>query len=165
MNNEKAQENAAAEATALVKAPSIGYAINLVMDYGSGRQVTISGTLPLGATLKDMNEELDKLRLATNRQSSLVILRDIENTVALSKKTIAAIELMISTYEAEMEKEMATLKEGPKSGHSMVQTQITNMRAQATNYRVTKNEELQRAKLDMEKGELVIARIKKELED
>ncbi len=134
-----------------IRGTSIGYAINLIMDYGSGRQVTISGTLPLGASLEEMNKELDKLRLATNRQSSLVSLRDVLNTVAMAKKTKASFKLMIEAYNAEIEKEMDGLKRDVNLT-SMKKQQIENLRAQALNNRITKGEEIMRAQADIEKA-------------
>ena len=48
-----------------IQGTSIGYAINLMMDYGSGRQITISGTLPLGAALEEaVGSTLRRLGLA-----------------------------------------------------------------------------------------------------
>jgi hypothetical protein len=147
-----------------VRGTSIGYAINLVMDYGSGRQVTISGTLPLGATLEEMNAELDKLRLATNRQSSLVVQRDIENTVAMSKKTVVALEEMILVYDKEMEGEMKKITDSNAGNKTLINRQVEGMRAQAANYKATKREEIAREQLNIDKGELVLTRIQKEIE-
>ena len=146
-----------------VRGTAIGYAVNLVMDYGNGRQATISGTLPLGATLGAMNEELDKLRLATNRQSAFVMLRDVENTVMLAKKTSASLELMVEEYAKELEVEIERLGTGERSKHTLVKTQIDNMRSQAAGYRATKREEIMRAQADLETGEMLIAKLKKEI--
>ncbi len=162
MNN-KVNEVAAADAHS-IKGTSIGYAINLIMDYGSGRQITISGTLPLGASLKDMNAELDKLRLATNRQSSLVNMRDVQNSVAMAKKSIAGLKLALETYDIEMEKEIERLKGGEKSNHTQTKQQIENMRSQAVNHKLTKGDEILRLQTDVEKGELMLAEIKKEID-
>ena len=142
---------------------SIGYAINLMMDYGSGRQVTISGTLPLGATLEEMNAELDKLRLATNRQSALVVLRDVENTVEMAKRTKVSLELMVDTYKESIEAEMTRLRGSETSKHTLTKQQVENMRTQAVNYELTKKEEIMRSQADIEKGEALMAKIKKEL--
>jgi hypothetical protein len=141
---------------------SIGYAINLIMDYGNGRQVTISGTLPLGADLATMNAELDKLRLATNRQAALVQIKDVEATVLMAKKTVVATEAMIKAYESEMEKELARVSDSPTAKHTITKAQVENMRSQAVNYKLSKNEELMRAQADVEKGEVLIARLKAE---
>lgn len=146
-----------------VRGTSIGYAINLLMDYGNGRQVTIAGTLPLGSTLEAMNEELDKLRLATNRQSALVAIRDVEMTVAMSKKTVAALELMVKEYEKSMDEELKSLSDGPRAAHTAVKSQMTNMQSQLTNYKRVKQEEILRAQADAEKGELAIERLKQEI--
>lgn len=148
-----------------IQGTSIGYAINLIMDYGNGRQVTISGTLPLGANLTDMNSELDKLRKATNRQSAFVNLREIENTTAMAKKTVAALETILVAYDKEMEAEMAKISSGENSNRTLVKSQLENMRTQALNYKLTKNEELMRARGDIEKGEMLIEKLNKEIKD
>ena len=146
------------------RSTSIGYAINLIMDYGSGRQVTISGTLPLGATKEEMDVELDKLRLATNRQQALVSVRDIEAMVIVAKKTVASVEAMVKVYDEEMEKEIQRVSDSPTAKHTITKAQVENMRGQALNYKMTKKEELMRAQADIEKGEASIERLKKEIE-
>ena len=163
MNKEALKENAEREAHALQDRPSIGYAINFVMDYGSGRQVTISGTLPLGVSLEEMNAELDKLRLATNRQSSLVMKRDVENTIEVASKTIAGLELMITEFVKGVEAELKTLQEGETSKHTATKQQIQGMRSQVEVYKRNKREEIMRAESDIEKGKVVLARIDREI--
>lgn len=148
-----------------VRGTSIGYAINLMMDYGSGRQVTISGTLPLHATLKEMNAELDKLRLATNRQSAMVVLRDVENTVSMARRTVKSLELMVSEYDKEIEKELARISGGERANHTTTKSQLENVRSQAMNYRMTKKEEIMRSQADIEKGEVLIVTLKKEIDE
>lgn len=148
-----------------VRGTSIGYAINLLMDYGNGRQVTIAGTLPLSASLEDINKELDKLRIATNRQAAFVNMRDVENTVIIAQKAIDGLELALKVYDETMEKEMASLAIGPKAAHSQTKTQIENMRSQATNHRLTKQDEILRNKADVEKGKAMLERLKKETEE
>ena len=142
---------------------SIGYSVNLVMDYGSGRQVNITGTLPLNATLEDFNAELDKLRLATNRQASLVAKRDIENTVEMGKKTVASLELMLAEIDRGFEEEIKILAQGDTKNHTLTKQQIQNIRGSAANARRMKTEEIMRAKADVEKGEAFLIKIKKEI--
>ncbi len=142
---------------------SIGYAINLMMDYGNGRQVTISGTLPLNCTLTDMNIELDKLRMATNRQSALVAIRDVEMTVEMGRKTSAALKHMVTEYEKSMDDEFVEIDKSPNAKHNAVKQQRENMAAQLANYKRVKMEEIMRSEADVEKGELMIARLKKEI--
>jgi hypothetical protein len=156
-----------------IKGTGIGYAVNLVMDYGNGRQVTISGTLPLGAQLTDFNRELDKLRKATNRQQAYVILRDCEAKHRAASKMAAALEKMLADYQAEMEKEMNRLREAPESQHgstsgkirSQVSAQIENMRSQAVNFKVQKQQEIDQHRTNAEINEVTIASLKKEIEE
>lgn len=164
MNQESLAKVASHDGETLKASQSIGYAINLMMDYGSGRQVTISGTLPLGASLDEMNAELDKLRLATNRQANLVVRPNVENTVAMARKTKAAMEVMLSEYEREIEVEISRVGEGPKGTHTITKSQIENLRSQALNFRLTKKNEIAQAQNDVDKGVEYLARIEKELE-
>ncbi len=163
MNKDNLEKVASHDGEALRDKPSIGYAINLIMDYGSGRQVTISGTLPLGATLQEMNAELDKLRLATNRQSSLVNKRDIENTIAVAEKTIAGLELMITEFTKGVEEELKTMREGETSKHTVTKNLIQSMRQQVEVNKRNKQQEILQARNDIEKGRTVLARIDKEI--
>ncbi len=163
MNKDNLEKVASHDGEALRTKPTIGYAINLIMDYGSGRQVTISGTLPLGATLAEMNLELDKLRLATNRQSSLVNKRDIENTIAVAEKTIAGLELMITEFTKGVEAELKSLQEGETAKHTATKSQIQGMRSQVEVYKRNKQQEILQAESDIAKGKVVLARIDKEI--
>ena len=163
MNKDNLEKVASHDGKSLEGFKSIGGAINLIMDYGSGRQVTISTTYPLGATLEEMNAELDKLRLATNRQSSLVNRRDIENTIAVAEKTIAGLELMITEFTKGVEAELKTLQEGETSKHTATKSQIAAMRSQVEIYKRNKQQEILQAQADIEKGRVVLARIDKEI--
>lgn len=53
-----------------VKKEEIGYAWNLVADLGNGRQLSISGNFPKGATSESVNTEFDKMVGAFNRQQA-----------------------------------------------------------------------------------------------
>lgn len=147
----------------LRKTPSIGYSVNLIMDFGSGRQVNITGTLPLGAGLEEFNDELDKLRIATNRQSALVAKRDIENTVEMGKKTVASLRLMLDEIEKGFEDEIKILSQSETKNHTLTKQQIQNIRGSAANAKRMKREEIMRAEADVEKGEAFLAKIKKEI--
>lgn len=143
---------------------SIGYAVELLMDYGNGRQVRISGTLPLDATQKEFDAELDKLRLATNRQQSFVILRDREARLASERKMVAAIQHMIDTYQTGVDEEMAKIAASPIKNHTTVKQQAESLRQQALNYAQMKTEELMRHQAEVEVCEVIIAGVKKEIE-
>ena len=159
--------------TSDVRATSIGYAINLVMDYGNGRQVTISGTLPLGASLSEFNNELDKLRKATNRQQAFVIMRDCEAKGRAERKMCMALEKMLADYEAGIEAEMKRLREDSTSSHgkvpgqirSQVGAQLENMRTQAMNFKLQKQQEIDQHKANAEIHEVTVASLQKEIEE
>ncbi len=70
----------------------IGYAIAYIMDYGNGRQVQINSNLPVGATKAEFDEELDKLRTATDRQKAFVTLRDTEMKLVAEEKLVKSLE-------------------------------------------------------------------------
>lgn len=169
-----------------VQGTSIGYAVNLVMDYGNGRQVTISGTLPLHATNDDFNAELDKLRVATNRQQSFIIVRDREARMAAEKKMVATLEHMLKSYDEssaealkayqeELDAELEAFSSTNEKGLTIKNQQLASMKAQGAenirkfkeNMRATrsaKEEELQRHKAEVEICEVIIAGAKKEIE-
>ena len=147
-----------------IQGTSIGYSLSYIMDYGNGRQVTIAGCLPIGAEQSLFDSELDKLRLATNRQQAFVILRDRESRLAAEKKMCAAIEHMIKTYTTDADAEMAKLSSGETGKHTLTKQQVTNMRMQVNNYTQTKKEELQRHQAEVEICEVIIAGCKKEIE-
>lgn len=172
MNKDNLQKVAETDAGHLKEKP-FGYAINLIMDYGNGRQVTISGTLPLGASVGEFNRELDKLRTATNRQQAYVILRDCEAKFRAETKMAAALEHMLATYITSMEEEMAHLRSDPASQHgavvgkirSQVSSQIENTRTQVLNYKLQKQQEIDQHKANAEIHEVTIASLKKEIEE
>lgn len=163
MDEKKLEAIAKADASS-VKGTSIGYAVNLVMDYGNGRQVTISGTLPLGATQTEFDTELDKLRLATNRQQAFIILRDRTARLAAENKMVQALEHMIETYVASSEDEITRLSSAPNANHTTVKGQIEGVRQQVANYKQMKKEELQRHQSEVEICEVIIAGATKEIE-
>lgn len=143
---------------------SIGYAVTFIMDYGNGRQLQIAGTLPLNATKAEFDAELDKLRMATNRQQAFIMLRDNESKLNAEFKMIAALEHMQVQYEKEAEAEMKRLADGPNANHNATKSQITNMRSQVSNYKQLKTEELERHRANASICEVTIASIKKEIE-
>lgn len=53
-----------------VKKEEVGYVVNFVTDLGNGRQISITGNLPKGATKEDINVEFDKLRAPMDRQQA-----------------------------------------------------------------------------------------------
>lgn len=152
-----------------IRGTSIGYAINLIMDYGSGRQVTVAGCMPPETTLADFNRELDKLRLATNRQQAFVILRDRTAKLAAERKMVMAIEAMIAEYDKSIEEEMARLNDSPVHSTGQMRTQIKaqieNMRTQAVNFRMNKQQEIQQHIAEAEICETIIGSVKKEIAD
>ena len=150
-----------------IRGTAIGYAVNLTMDYGSGRQVHIAGTLPPEADLKQFNDLLDTLRKTTNRQQNFIWLREREAKLAASKKMVATLEAMISEYEKTLEKEMQRLEKEPlhSSGkqRTQISAQIENMRSQAVNFRLDREKEISQHKAEADISEVIIAGVKKEI--
>lgn len=170
MKEENLQKVADADAAHLKEQP-FGYAINLVMDYGSGRQVTISGTLPLNATLKDFNHKLDMLRVATNRQQAFVLRRDCEAKMKAEAKLAVALEKLLADYEKSMADEIKRITDDPtsQSGNSgkirsQISAQLENMRTQAFNFKTQKQQEIDQHKTNASIHEVTIASIDKEIE-
>ena len=151
---------------AKIQGTSIGYSISLLMDYGNGRQVTLSGTLPLGATKEDFDKELDKLRLATNRQQAFVIIRDREARQAVAEKMLAATDAMIAEYIKESDKEIERMGNNPATkGHTLIKQQVENMRSQVTNFKQQNNQERQQYLGEIESCKVIIANARKEVEE
>lgn len=172
MNKDNLHKVAEGDSDHLKEKP-FGYAINLVMDYGSGRQVTISGTLPLGAGLSDFNRELDKLRKATNRQQAYVILRDCQAKEKAERKMVLALDKMLGDYAKGMEDEMERISKDPASQHTgtpgklrtQVSAQLENMRSQAINFKLQKQQEIDQHKANAEIHEVTAASLQKEIEE
>ena len=87
-----------------IQGTSIGYSLSYIMDYGNGRQVTIAGCLPIGAEQSLFDSELDKLRLATNRQQAFVILRDRESRLA--KQQVTNMRMQVNNYTQTKKEEL-----------------------------------------------------------
>jgi len=67
----------------------IGYIFGLVSDLGNGRQLSVSGNFPEGASVKSMNIEVDKLRRVVDRQQAKSASRGASDEIevlALRKK-------------------------------------------------------------------------------
>ena len=60
----------------------IGYAWNFLADLGNGRQFSINGNFPKGASAEDMNKEIDKVRGAVDRQQAKSAARAVEDEIA-----------------------------------------------------------------------------------
>lgn len=147
-----------------VRGTSIGYAINLTMDYGNGRQVVVSGTLPLNATVEEFNAEMDKIRTVTNRQQAFLFIRDAEGRKVGAEKSVLAIELMMEAYEKEMDEQIGAIEKGPAANHTRVKAQVEGMRAQAMAWKQSKREELSREESAVATCISVIAHYQKEID-
>ena len=151
--------------TKAIEGTSIGYAINMVMDYGNGRQVTLSGALPLGATLKDFNVELDKLRHATNRQQAYITIRNRQAQLAAGQKMLAMHQFMLDEHERQGDEELKKFEEHPQKGHTQVKQTVLNMQQQFSNFKSNKLIEINQQKGENEVNEVIIASATKEIEE
>ncbi len=136
--------------TSHLKSNSFGYAINLVMDYGSGRQV----------------------RKATNRQQAYVIMRDCEAKERAERKMSEAMEHMLKTYETGMESEMKRISDSPESMagasgklRTVVSAQLESMRSQALNHKLQQQQQIDQHKTNAEINAVTIASLQKEIEE
>jgi hypothetical protein len=144
---------------------SIGYAVTLTMDYGNGRQVTIAGCLPLNATRKEFDIELDKLRTATNRQQAFITVRSNEAKLAAEQKMAVACRAMADAHEKEMDKVLSELTDSPRANHTTVKAQVENMKQQALQFRQAKLMEAKQHDTNAEICEVIIAGAKLETEE
>lgn len=143
------------------------YAIQVIIDYGAGKQVQIVGNLPKSALLKDFNNELDKLRKAVDRQQQHVWLKEREEKLMAAQKMLQITEALIIEYDKGVEKQMAELKAQPLHSSGKVRTQIdatmTGLRNEANNFRHQKEMDIAKYKGEIGLHEMMIARAKKEI--
>lgn len=140
---------------------TVGYVVNFIIDYGNGRQVQITGNLPLNAALGEFNTELDKLRLATNRQMAFVSLRNQQAILARSRKQAVIIEAGLVTYQKAMDEELARVEADPKSRHHGTGKMLTAVEGHLTSLRnaVSQRRATDEAALLQVKGEIEIAEV------
>ena len=151
--------------TKAIQGTSIGHAINMVMDFGNGRQITISGTLPLGATLKDFNNTLDMLRQATNRQQAYVTMRNREAQLAAGIKMLAMHEFMLEEHERQSNAQIKEFDNHPQKGNTVNKQHIQNLQQQFSHFKSNKLVEINQQKSENEVNEVIIASAKKEIEE
>lgn len=70
-------------------AKSIGYAWDFNADLGSGRIVSVKGNFPVGATLEEMNAEMDKIRTVVDRQQAKSAIPAVETEIVQLERTVA----------------------------------------------------------------------------
>ncbi len=143
------------------------YAIQMIVDYGAGKQLQIVGNLPNNASLQDFNNELDKLRKATHRQQQFVWLKEREEKLLSSKKMLQITETLIDEFDKGVEKEMEALNKAPAHSTGKERTQISaakeNLRQQANNFRQQKEVEIAKIKGEIGLHELMVGNAKKEI--
>lgn len=59
----------------------VGYQFNAICELGSGKQVTIIGTLPKGIDAAGMNKEFDKIRQVLDRQQAKSCVNTMEQEI------------------------------------------------------------------------------------
>lgn len=70
----------------------LGYAFNYEAEVGPGERFVVTGSLPLDATLEDINKEFDKFYAAASRQKVKALRINL-------REGIAQAELQIKMYE------------------------------------------------------------------
>ena len=90
--------------TKQAEAEEVGYVVSASTDLGSGNSLAVTGNLPKGCSLEQMNAEFDKLRSAFNRQqakSAVIGLgQDIERLAGQKKQVIDTITRLDSKSDA-----------------------------------------------------------------
>lgn len=140
----------------------LGYAFTLIQDFGSGRQLQISFGLKPGAPKEAIDTELDKLRLAVDRQRAYGVIRDTETKLGAERKMLEAIEGMIADSEASSNQVLADMKDN-KNSPTVEKQQRLNMVAQAQAFRQSKALEKREHQTNIAIGESVLAGAKKEI--
>lgn len=76
-----------------------GYAFNIIADVGSGIQVQITGSLPVGATREQIDAELQKFRKPLEKQRTLSVIPGIKEGIATAERTIAGYEAQLAKLD------------------------------------------------------------------
>lgn len=150
--------------TAVVAAgDKLGYAFTLIQDFGGGRQLQIAFGLNVGAPAEAIDRELDKLRVAIDRQRAFGVIRDTEAKLGAERKMLTAIEDMIIESEKSSNATLEKLRDGPKNTPTVEKQQHLNMVAQAQAFRQSKTIEKQQHQTNIAIGESVLEGAKKEI--
>lgn len=87
----------------------VGYVVNFVADLGNGRQVSVTGNLPKGATKEDMNKEFDKTMGAIDRQQAKSASRGVSDELdQTSLRLKSAVDDLARIDEKNKDKHLAT---------------------------------------------------------
>jgi hypothetical protein len=163
--NEEAMKQVATRDGQSIKGTSIGVAINFIMDYGNGRQLTISSTLPLDARLPEYNAELDKLRKTTNRQQAYITVRNRQAQLLANKKMLQVEERALAEFTKEADTAIAELASGPKADHTVNKNNRETVRQQFIIAQQEKRKRIVDLKGEIEVCEVIIAGAEKEIEE
>lgn len=143
----------------------VGYVIGFVMDYGNGRQVQITGNLPLEASKEEFDKELDKIRLVTDRQRAYVMRRDQEIKLASEKKMLEMLELEAKAAEETANNELEALEKSPKNLPTIERNQKNTIINQAKSVMAQREAEAQKCRVNIGICEAIIEGTKKDIGD
>lgn len=73
-------------------AKDVGFAITFGIDYGAGRTTQVVFGMPTQTKLADLNETLDLIRTATNRQQAHYLIPILEAEIAKNKRQLDAMK-------------------------------------------------------------------------
>lgn len=144
-----------------LRATSIGYAINYTLKVSDKKNLSVSGTLPLGATLEEFNAELDKIRATTDRMDALTDRQNLITNLAVARKTRASLEHMVEAIDKEFEDEIKGLQLGETKNHTATKNLINSMRGQASQQKMEKKSEILKLDHNIEVNELYLEKVEK----
>lgn len=83
--------------------PKAGYVYNVAVSLGDGQSFTISGNFPVGASLDEMNGEIDKVMSVAGRQRAKVDVIEMERHIEMGETILNSqkmdLEALDKTYE------------------------------------------------------------------
>lgn len=78
---------------------NVGYAFALGAQFGDGMQLSVSFTLATSATQTDFDAEMDKFRLAVERQRLISSIPELETTIKKAETDLIVIDSHVASFD------------------------------------------------------------------
>ena len=105
----------------------VGYNFAMSYDLGSGRQIQLTGVLPVGVKLEAINAEFDKLRVALDRQQAKTAVYGIEAELENIEGTLAGLVEDLSNAEERFKGKAIPSNE--QAAHNNIKVSLRNLTA------------------------------------
>lgn len=103
----------------------VGYNFAFSYDLGSGRQIQVTGVLPVGATKSVIDTEFDKLRVSLDRQQAKTAIYGIEAELGKIEDTLNSLTESLS--DAEERFKGKTLPTNEAASHNNIKVSIRDL--------------------------------------